>query len=90
MMAPEMFPPLVRSVTSAGEMSGQLGEIMERLASYLERSHSLQQKVRSALVYPALLGAMQDNRASVRDRMKDLALPCKRKRRQWRDYQQLV
>ena len=57
-MAPEMFPPLVRSVTSAGEMSGQLGEIMERLASYLERSHSLQQKVRSALVYPALLGFM--------------------------------
>ncbi len=56
--APEAFSPLVRSVTAAGEMSGQLGDVMERLATYLERSYQLRQKVRAALVYPALLSIM--------------------------------
>jgi len=54
-LAPDAFPPLVRAVTAAGEMSGQLGDIMERLATYLERTYQLRQKVRAALIYPALL-----------------------------------
>lgn len=57
-LAPDAFPPLVRAVTAAGEMSGQLGDIMERLATYLERSYQLRQKVRAALIYPALLSIM--------------------------------
>jgi len=57
-LAPDAFPPLVRAVTAAGEISGQLGEIMERLATYLERSYQLRQKVRAALIYPALLTVM--------------------------------
>ncbi|MAU67061.1 type II secretion system F family protein [Hyphomonas sp.] len=57
-LAPDAFPPLVRAVTSAGEMSGKLGDIMERLATYLERSYQLRQKVRAALIYPALLSVM--------------------------------
>ena len=57
-LAPDAFPPLVRAVTAAGEMSGQLGDIMERLATYLERSYQLRQKVRAALIYPALLTVM--------------------------------
>ena len=51
-LAPDAFPPLVRAVTAAGEMSGKLGDIMERLATYLERSYQLRQKVRAALIYP--------------------------------------
>ena len=57
-LAPDAFPSLVRSVTAAGEMSGQLGDIMERLATYLERTYQLRQKVRAALIYPALLSIM--------------------------------
>lgn len=57
-IAPKAFPPLVRSVTSAGELSGRLGDVMERLATYLERSHLLRQKVQTALIYPAVLGVM--------------------------------
>lgn len=57
-LAPDAFPPLVRAVTAAGEMSGQLGDIMERLATYLERTYQLRQKVRAALIYPALLSIM--------------------------------
>lgn len=57
-IAPRAFPPLVRSVVSAGEMSGRLGDVTERLATYLERSHQLRQKVQAALIYPAVLGVM--------------------------------
>ena len=57
-VAPKAFPVLLRSVISAGELSGHLGDVMERLATYLERSHQLRQKVQAALIYPAVLGVM--------------------------------
>lgn len=57
-VAPSAFSPLVRSVTAAGEMSGRLGEVTERLATNLERSYRLSRKVQAALIYPALLGLM--------------------------------
>jgi len=56
--APRAFPPLFRSVVASGELSGRQGEVMERLAVYLENSWRLRQKVRSALIYPALLSVM--------------------------------
>ena len=57
-VTPKAFPPLVRSVVAAGELSGRLGDVTERLATYLERSHQLRQKVQAALIYPAVLGVM--------------------------------
>jgi general secretion pathway protein F len=57
-VTPKAFPPLVRSVVAAGEVSGRLGDVTERLATYLERSHQLRQKVQAALIYPAVLGVM--------------------------------
>jgi hypothetical protein len=56
--APKAFPPLFRSVVASGELSGRQGEVMERLAIYLENTWRLRQKVRSALIYPALLSIM--------------------------------
>lgn len=56
--APKAFPPLFRSVVASGELSGRQGEVMERLAVYLENTWRLRQKVRSALIYPALLSVM--------------------------------
>ncbi len=56
--APKAFPPLYRSVVAAGEASGKLGEVMERLADYLEKTYKLRTKVQSALIYPAVLGVM--------------------------------
>ncbi|KCZ94306.1 type II secretion system inner membrane protein GspF [Hyphomonas johnsonii] len=56
--APRAFPPLFKSVVAAGEMSGRQGEVMERLAVYLENTWRLRQKVQSALIYPALLAAL--------------------------------
>ncbi|MEL7454038.1 MAG: type II secretion system F family protein, partial [Pseudomonadota bacterium] len=49
------FSPLYRSVVSAGEVSGNLGQVLERLAIYLEKSLKTKRKVQTALIYPAVL-----------------------------------
>ncbi len=49
---PTVFSPLYIHMIKAGEASGALSEIMERLASYLESANTLATKVRSAMVYP--------------------------------------
>ena len=49
------FPPLYRAMVSAGETSGALAPILERLAEGLERDQEVRGKVITALVYPAVL-----------------------------------
>jgi len=46
---------LYRASISAGEQSGNLDKVLDRLADYLENSHALQQKVSQAVVYPIFL-----------------------------------
>lgn len=52
---PESFPELYRSAVAAGEQSGKLDRVLERLAGFLEERRELGQKVIAALIYPALL-----------------------------------
>ncbi len=54
----KVFPPLFVSMVRAGEASGHLAEVLQRLAIYLEKSASLQRKVKSACVYPAIVIGM--------------------------------
>ena len=49
------FPPLYRATVAAGEASGALAPILERLADGLERDQLVRGKVITALVYPAVL-----------------------------------
>ncbi|MHB1207755.1 MAG: type II secretion system inner membrane protein GspF [Rhodospirillaceae bacterium] len=51
----EVFGPLYRALIAAGEMSGNLGPVLERLADYLEKSERLRAKVAAALIYPLVL-----------------------------------
>lgn len=51
----KVFSTLYISMIRAGEISGQLHEILDRLATYLEKSASLQKKVKAALVYPVVV-----------------------------------
>lgn len=52
------FPPLYRAMVSAGETSGALAPILERLAEGLERDQLVRGKVITALVYPAVLAVV--------------------------------
>jgi type II secretion system protein F len=52
---PRYFPPMVVNMVRAGEMSGQLGEVLERLAQFAEREQSRRAQIVSAMVYPAVL-----------------------------------
>jgi general secretion pathway protein F len=49
------FPPLYRAMVSAGESSGALPEILERLADLLERQQQVRAKLQTALAYPIAL-----------------------------------
>jgi type II secretion system protein F len=52
---PRIFSELYVSLVQAGETSGQLGNVLERLAVSLEIQQEQRSKVRSALAYPMLL-----------------------------------
>lgn len=55
---PKTFGTLIVSLVRAGENSGTLAEIMDRIAKYLEYSRSLKKKVRSAMMYPFVVTLM--------------------------------
>jgi general secretion pathway protein F len=52
---PAIFPDFYRATVAAGESSGSLDRVLERLADYVEFKQQLQQKVILALAYPVLL-----------------------------------
>ncbi|MHB8256089.1 MAG: type II secretion system inner membrane protein GspF [Acidiferrobacterales bacterium] len=52
---PEAFPDIYRNMVDAGEQSGRLDEVLERLADYTEERQALQNKVMLAFIYPALV-----------------------------------
>lgn len=49
---PKIFDELIVSLTRAGETSGALDVIMNRLADYLEKVMALKRKIKGAMVYP--------------------------------------
>ncbi|WP_260598675.1 type II secretion system inner membrane protein GspF [Sphingomonas endolithica] len=52
---PKSFPPLYRAMVSAGERSGSLPIILERLSILLERQAEINGKIITTLAYPAIL-----------------------------------
>jgi len=55
---PGVFPELYRATVDAGEESGHLEGVLDRLADYTEARQVMRQKVGTALFYPALLTTM--------------------------------
>jgi general secretion pathway protein F len=55
---PQVFPEIYRATVSAGEQSGRLDVVLERLADYTESRQIIRQKVSNALVYPIALTVM--------------------------------
>jgi type IV pilus assembly protein PilC len=52
---PRAFASLYVAMVRAGEAGGILDDVLERLASFLERDADLRKKVRAALAYPAVV-----------------------------------
>ena len=55
---PQAFPEIYRATVSAGEQSGHLDAVLERLADYTETRQALRQRITNALVYPIVLVLM--------------------------------
>jgi len=55
---PRSFSALYRGLVGAGAESGRLGDVLARLADYLEARQALRQKFATALIYPALVTAV--------------------------------
>lgn len=52
---PNIFPDIYRALIHAGEESGELAKVLERLATYTESRHAMKQKLIAAFIYPALV-----------------------------------
>ncbi len=52
---PRAFPDLYRATVSAGESSGHLDLVLNRLADYTESRHDSRQRIVQAMVYPVIL-----------------------------------
>ncbi len=55
---PQAFPELYRATVAAGENSGHLDIVLERLADYTESRQELRQNITNAMVYPVALIVM--------------------------------
>lgn len=55
---PELFASTAVSIVRAGEEGGFLPEALRRVAVFGERENALKRKLKAALTYPALLGAL--------------------------------
>lgn len=55
---PRVFPEIYRATVAAGEQSGYLDNILERLAEYTENREQIRQKVLGAMLYPIVLTVM--------------------------------
>lgn len=52
---PHIFDELFRSMVAAGEKSGHLDGVLERLADYAENRQKMRSKLQQALIYPVVL-----------------------------------
>jgi general secretion pathway protein F len=55
---PSVFPSVYRATVAAGEQSGHLDLVLERLAEYTENRQMIRQKTLLALFYPVLLSGV--------------------------------
>ncbi|WMM26945.1 type II secretion system F family protein [Tissierella sp. MB52-C2] len=51
----KVFPGLLINMVQAGEVSGNLDTIMERMAVHFEKENKLENKIKSAMIYPIIL-----------------------------------
>lgn len=54
----KVFPSILINMAEAGEMSGSLDVIMERMAFHYEKENKIENKIKGAMVYPIVLSVV--------------------------------
>lgn len=54
----KVFPSLLVNMIEAGEVSGSLDVIMERMAMHYEKEYKIENKIKGAMIYPIVLGVV--------------------------------
>lgn len=52
---PGVFPPSFLAMVEAGELTGRLEEALDSLAGYYQKEYRLEEKVKSAMIYPVIV-----------------------------------
>lgn len=55
---PKIFPALFTNMIRAGEMTGDLDDTLDRLATYFEKQYTLKGKIQSTMIYPVVLSVL--------------------------------
>lgn len=54
----KQFPPLLLNMIEAGEMSGNLDDVLSKMAIHYEKENRINAKIRGAMVYPIILAIL--------------------------------
>src|SRR5256885_16813032 len=52
---PEVFPPVYLGMLESADMTGNLDKVLDQLSDYLDRELEARRKVKSAMMYPAVV-----------------------------------
>jgi type IV pilus assembly protein PilC len=55
---PKIFPAFYLGILRSAELTGKLDTVLEQLATYLERDLEARRKVKSAMIYPAVIAGV--------------------------------
>ncbi|NDI35405.1 type II secretion system F family protein [Chengkuizengella sediminis] len=54
----KIFPPIFINMIRAGEEAGNMDDTLDRLATFFEKAHYTKEKVKSAMMYPMIVGVI--------------------------------
>lgn len=55
---PKVFPQILIKMVESGEVAGNIDEMMKRLSIHLEKEYKLNNKIKSSMIYPAVLSVV--------------------------------
>ncbi|VYU68656.1 type II secretion system F family protein [Clostridium tertium] len=55
---PKVFPQILVKMVESGEVAGNIDEMMKRLSIHFEKEYKLNNKIKSSMIYPAVLSVV--------------------------------
>lgn len=54
----KVFPPILINMVESAELTGNLGDVLEKMADHFEKENKINSKIKSALMYPMILSVI--------------------------------